>query len=1133
MVWDAGVLDDEWLLQQALKEPSVKLMVQQAQARAQHAEAEAKRCQERCDEVSRSAQSSLRVVARFRPALEGEEECTADWGGLRVPALREADEENEDIVGSGDEDSSRGRRRMARASVASPQVMRASTPPRYRGSSCIRPLDSSRIEVQAMPQPHESSLLGGSLEESWSGVTCARSASPRSRRHTIGAFPGRATSAKGDRGGRGIVKTVSLDRVYPKGASNDQIFESVQADVLRLLQGECACFIAYGAAGSGKTHTFMGLAACVGRCLEEQAQALVSSNIDVTVQMQVVEVYNGQLHDLCTVDEGASAGDELRKLSTSTSSSTTWPLGASSRTFTLSPSMRDFKSLAAEDRRSIYSGLLEMLMQAQGRRKKRSGPRGAFVSRSHLVAKLTVTCSDRMTREITKVGKLCMADLAGADNVTLEPRAFLHAEAHPNAVQKWLLESQGISGSLSSLTDVLVSREQRCTQVPYHSSCLTHLFQDVLGAAEPCRAVVCVTLTAAKEAVNETLRSLQFAARLVAASGKAHGSRRLSSVARVPRAPPDVSQSSIMMPLLDDVVRVEGLKSEAEQLRVGTQLKKAQLEQGLRQLAERERALDEAKRKTELLELEDGHRSELVRVLGGFHKQLENVEHSAEASNWREEICEASRRALSAAVDDAGRHQPIQPGTSFRWDEHRSVAGSLKARLESRPRHVGSVPGLGELSVGSSASTASYRYPIPRWMQDVQVGPTSRLGRRGVRSRGDVARSLSSGPRSQASAQSRALLAPRGQGSSRPSSIMPTVARQASPTSRVSARAASPMSTSHRQQQAGPTPTRRNSPGPRATVTTRPGARGVSAKGGSLQAGAASPPAPRGPSPTLMPQRRAHQSSQESVVRGSSPLHQAPSRSPLKSRSSTAMTSSRASLTTTTVGSSDPLTSSCGPRKEGSLEKGSGSGTSSSMRSLHSSTGGQKRGIHMGVPTPTRSEASRLSSMWPSRCAAKPAGVPKPQTSCVAGRRAGGPSTAGMRAPARGGQSSAPHLLHGSTFTKPLEPDEEFQARRPSWQDAIIDAQPDVYDIASPRHNASMSSGSSSPTPPRCTSAAAPKNLIGIQLQLKLDLSNVVPTLGTVGPLDMASVMSIGPPPEMTARICGLGSHGATASLVA
>ncbi|CAE8592561.1 unnamed protein product, partial [Polarella glacialis] len=109
----------------------------------------------------------------------------------------------------------------------------------------------------------------------------------RSRRRTIGGCGGSRSSAAlgdpvralgfGDATGNAVQtstrhesRTFSFDKVFDASVTDDQVFSELEDEFTAALEGESVSILAYGATGSGKTHTVSNLAERCARMLDRR-----------------------------------------------------------------------------------------------------------------------------------------------------------------------------------------------------------------------------------------------------------------------------------------------------------------------------------------------------------------------------------------------------------------------------------------------------------------------------------------------------------------------------------------------------------------------------------------------------------------------------------------------------------------------------------------------------------------------------------------------------------------------------------------------------------------------------------------------------------------------------------------------
>eukprot|EP00931_Biecheleriopsis_adriatica_P073668 TRINITY_DN4790_c0_g1_i1.p1 TRINITY_DN4790_c0_g1~~TRINITY_DN4790_c0_g1_i1.p1 ORF type:complete len:1159 (+),score=219.94 TRINITY_DN4790_c0_g1_i1:44-3478(+) len=476
----------------------------------------------------------------------------------------------------------------------------------------------------------------------------------RNRRRTIGTIPngyntrsaatlndtarnmGLVDSSSSNPGTRDLEsRTFSFDKVFDASVSDDQVFDELQDELKGALDGEAVCILAYGATGSGKTHTVTNLAERAARQLDQQAESLELTGLRLEITVQIVEIYNEQFRDLLSQDTSQQEPPKL-KMSTPTSN---WNLqGVNHRVITRDGNNGIMKSLQAA------------LRFGQAQRATSSTSVHGRSSRSHLVMMLYLATQDPATGRRT-IGRLSLVDLAGSERIKSS-----------EATGDRLKEAQHINRSLSALADVVVAKEKGVAHVPYRNSKLTHLLQDALGGQQNSRTVIIVALPPTRMALGETLHSLQL-------------SSRLNSIA-VQKG----SRNSLYLQLPGGVPDEEALRMEAERLRTESARVRSReelVEERERNLEERERELEEMKNKLEALRI---LKEEELRAIGkvfsndrlaGIHSSSppspvmevdSSVEKSAELDKAWESTAEEGQKSPSS--DELHQPQPepeLQP----------------------------------------------------------------------------------------------------------------------------------------------------------------------------------------------------------------------------------------------------------------------------------------------------------------------------------------------------------------------------------------------------------------------------------------------------------------------------------------
>ena len=200
-----------------------------------------------------------------------------------------------------------------------------------------------------------------------------------------------------------------------------------------------------------------------------------ADNIEFTVKLSYVEIYNERLKDL---------------LSPSTSSSCLkireGPRGV-------------YIENVAERYVSSMAETIALLAQGTANRAVASTLMNAESSRSHSVFILTLGQADKLSGS-KKASKLTLTDLAGSEKVL-----------KTGAAGSTLDEAKHINKSLSALGNVINALSSRQKHVPYRDSKLTRLLSDSLGGnSKTCLIVTCSPMSCN---LDETVSTLRFGIR--------------------------------------------------------------------------------------------------------------------------------------------------------------------------------------------------------------------------------------------------------------------------------------------------------------------------------------------------------------------------------------------------------------------------------------------------------------------------------------------------------------------------------------------------------------------------------------------------------------------------------------------
>ncbi|KAL6073190.1 Kinesin-like protein kif18a, variant 2 [Balamuthia mandrillaris] len=275
-----------------------------------------------------------------------------------------------------------------------------------------------------------------------------------------------------------------FDRVFDQYATQREVYEHTAKDLINaVMNGYNATIFAYGATGSGKTHTMIGSKEQGGIMLEAMRDLFkaIQENQDkqYTIQFSYLEVYNEQIRDLLV------EGNVILELRDT-------PKGA----VVSGLSHRTPKS--AEE-------ILELLETGNSRRAVSPTEANQVSSRSHAVMQVIVQQKERTAdvQAAVNVGKLSLIDLAGSERACVTRNIGARMKEGAN-INKSLL-------ALGNCINALGEGNGKNKYVPYRNSKLTRLLKDSLGGN--CRTVMITTVSPSSLSYEDTLNTLKYANR--------------------------------------------------------------------------------------------------------------------------------------------------------------------------------------------------------------------------------------------------------------------------------------------------------------------------------------------------------------------------------------------------------------------------------------------------------------------------------------------------------------------------------------------------------------------------------------------------------------------------------------------
>ncbi|CAK9165839.1 unnamed protein product [Ilex paraguariensis] len=314
-------------------------------------------------------------------------------------------------------------------------------------------------------------------------------------------------------------RSFKFNKVYGPAATQVEVFSDTQPLLQSLLDGYNVCIFAYGQTGSGKTHTMTGPESASEDEWGVNYRALndlfrISQTRERTykyeIKVQMVEIYNEQVHDLLSSDGPQKRYPSLAiviyfvflDFHTLGILSTSQTNGLSVPDATMHPVASTFD-------------VIELMETGLRNRAQGATALNERSSRSHSVVTIHVHGTDTKTGASLR-SSLHLVDLAGSERVD---RSEVTGDR--------LKEAQHINKSLSALGDVIFALAQKSPHVPYRNSKLTQILQSSLGGQA--KTLMFVQLNPDIGSFSESVNTLKFAERV---SGVELGAARNSKDGR-------------------------------------------------------------------------------------------------------------------------------------------------------------------------------------------------------------------------------------------------------------------------------------------------------------------------------------------------------------------------------------------------------------------------------------------------------------------------------------------------------------------------------------------------------------------------------------------------------------------------
>ncbi|KAH9361061.1 hypothetical protein HPB48_002923 [Haemaphysalis longicornis] len=257
---------------------------------------------------------------------------------------------------------------------------------------------------------------------------------------------------------RAIRKSFIFDQVFGPEAKQVDVYQAVMGSTIAEVMMGYNCTVFAGAVNANLSWAEDPSAGIIPRTLQQLFEELQSQDLEFTIRVSFLELYNEELFDLLSAHGDTSRlkiyGDSTKKASGSVI-------------------VQGLEEITVHNREEVFF----ILEKGAAKRQTSATLRNAASLRSHTVFSVTVHIRETTANgeELVKTGKLNLVDLAGSENI-------------------------GRSGAL----------EKRAREAGKESK-LTRLLQDSLGGRT--KASIIATISPGASGLDETLSTLDYAYR--------------------------------------------------------------------------------------------------------------------------------------------------------------------------------------------------------------------------------------------------------------------------------------------------------------------------------------------------------------------------------------------------------------------------------------------------------------------------------------------------------------------------------------------------------------------------------------------------------------------------------------------
>uniref|UniRef100_A0A3B3QIB5 Kinesin-like protein n=1 Tax=Paramormyrops kingsleyae TaxID=1676925 RepID=A0A3B3QIB5_9TELE len=322
-----------------------------------------------------------------------------------------------------------------------------------------------------------------------------------------------------------------FQKVFDQMSKQEEIFDNIAKPVVdSALAGYNGTIFAYGQTGSGKTFTITGGAKRYSdRGVIPRTLSYLYHSKMYTTQISYLEIYNDVGYDLLDPRHGASALDDLPKV-----------------TIMEDPDQNIHLRNLSIHQSGNEEEALNLLFLGDTNRMIAETPMNQASTRSHCIFTIHV-CSREPGSATLRRSKLHLVDLAGSERV-----------AKTGMGGQLLTEAKYINLSLHYLEQVIIAlSEKNRSHIPYRNSMMTSVLRDSLGGN--CMTTMIATVSVDKRNVEESISTCRFAQRVALIKNEAQLNEELDPTLVIVRLKKEIQL------LREELAMVTG-EQRAEQL---------------------------------------------------------------------------------------------------------------------------------------------------------------------------------------------------------------------------------------------------------------------------------------------------------------------------------------------------------------------------------------------------------------------------------------------------------------------------------------------------------------------------------------------------------------------------------------